>query len=334
MITRAVSSTRAATLRTYYEPNCNAMYMMYQRLRKSKKLRHKESACVVSGTKLIEECFERGEKSIRHLFLDTSSQEWKHSRWKKKAESAGINVTETLNIRGLDFATLTGISGQSNGVAAIVDSPTFLSFTDAATLVNQPNARVLVLDALQDPGNVGTLIRTAYLLNWDLVCLGTGTVDPLNDKVVRSSGGTVWDQKMYVGSINKFIREMVRLPNDAENKEEDEEEEEEEEDNDKIKINGAGSDTDNTRCVRSEKVHYFVADQKGQDMTSQHIHNIQEKERAVLVLGNEGNGPLTPIPKVVGKPTNVSIPIRESKVGSLGVASAGSILMHALIPNR
>ena len=49
--------------------------------------------------------------------------------------------------------------------------------------------RVLVLDAVQDPGNVGTLIRTAAALGTDLVVALPGTVDVWNAKVVRSAMG-------------------------------------------------------------------------------------------------------------------------------------------------
>ena len=43
--------------------------------------------------------------------------------------------------------------------------------------------RVLALDGIQDPGNLGTLTRTALALGWDAVALLPGTCDPFNDKV-------------------------------------------------------------------------------------------------------------------------------------------------------
>lgn len=42
---------------------------------------------------------------------------------------------------------------------------------------------MLVLDGVQDPGNLGTLIRTAAAFRWDAVCLMPGCCDPFNDKV-------------------------------------------------------------------------------------------------------------------------------------------------------
>lgn len=45
--------------------------------------------------------------------------------------------------------------------------------------------RVLALDRVQDPGNLGTLVRTAAALDWDAVFLLPGCCDPFNDKALR-----------------------------------------------------------------------------------------------------------------------------------------------------
>lgn len=50
--------------------------------------------------------------------------------------------------------------------------------------------KVLVLDRLQDPGNVGTIIRTADAMGFDLICMTKGCVDVYNPKVVRSAMGS------------------------------------------------------------------------------------------------------------------------------------------------
>lgn len=47
--------------------------------------------------------------------------------------------------------------------------------------------RLLALDAVQDPGNLGTLLRTALALGWDGALLLPGCADPFSDKVLRSS---------------------------------------------------------------------------------------------------------------------------------------------------
>jgi TrmH family RNA methyltransferase len=52
----------------------------------------------------------------------------------------------------------------------------------AAALGTTDVTRLLALDGIQDPGNLGTLVRTALALGWDAVALLPGTCDPFNDK--------------------------------------------------------------------------------------------------------------------------------------------------------
>ena len=56
---------------------------------------------------------------------------------------------------------------------------------------------VLVLDGIQDPGNVGTLIRSAAWFGVEAVLTGLGTADVYSPKVVRASMGGIWDLALY-----------------------------------------------------------------------------------------------------------------------------------------
>lgn len=51
---------------------------------------------------------------------------------------------------------------------------------------------ILALDTLNDPGNLGTIIRTAEWFGVETIFLGEGSVDPFNAKVVRSSMGSIF----------------------------------------------------------------------------------------------------------------------------------------------
>jgi len=48
----------------------------------------------------------------------------------------------------------------------------------------------LCADGVQNPGNMGTLLRTAHCFNWDAVCLFGDSVDPFNDRCIRSGRGS------------------------------------------------------------------------------------------------------------------------------------------------
>lgn len=51
---------------------------------------------------------------------------------------------------------------------------------------------VLILDQIQDPGNLGTLLRTALALGWEGVMATPGTADFFNDKALRASQGAIF----------------------------------------------------------------------------------------------------------------------------------------------
>ena len=58
--------------------------------------------------------------------------------------------------------------------------------------------RVLILDRLQDPGNIGTAIRNAVAFGFDAVVFLSGCGDPWNDKAVRASAGTLFYIRMVI----------------------------------------------------------------------------------------------------------------------------------------
>ena len=76
------------------------------------------------------------------------------------------------------------------------------------------NRVVLVCDGVSDPGNLGTLLRTAHAFDCDAVITTRGGTDPYNEKCVRSSAGAIlsvpvleWDMDDSVSEIHRWFRE-------------------------------------------------------------------------------------------------------------------------------
>lgn len=83
------------------------------------------------------------------------------------------------------------------GIIAEANIPAF------GTLENKKY--IVALDAVQDPGNLGTIIRTALAFGWEGLFLLEGCCDPWNDKAVRSSKGASFKLPMQSGSWNELL---------------------------------------------------------------------------------------------------------------------------------
>ncbi|SEO90035.1 RNA methyltransferase [Paenibacillus sp. OV219] len=68
-----------------------------------------------------------------------------------------------------------------------------------------PNSLVIVLDGVRDPGNVGTIIRSADAVGADAVILGQGCVDLYNPKTVRSTMGSLFHLPVIEGDLAELL---------------------------------------------------------------------------------------------------------------------------------
>lgn len=76
----------------------------------------------------------------------------------------------------------------------------------------ESRSRVLVLENVQDPGNVGTVLRTADALGIDLVALCGACADPYNPKTVRASMGAVFRQPVIRTELDDLSDVLGGLP--------------------------------------------------------------------------------------------------------------------------
>lgn len=66
----------------------------------------------------------------------------------------------------------------------------------------------LLLDQIQDPGNIGTMVRTADAAGFSGVIFGSGTASPYNPKVVRAMQGSQFHMTLALGDLNKWIKNL------------------------------------------------------------------------------------------------------------------------------
>ncbi len=70
--------------------------------------------------------------------------------------------------------------------------------------------RILLLDNIQDPGNLGTIIRSSVAFNIDTIVLSNDTVDLYNDKVIRSTQGLLFHTNIIRGDLIEVINELKK----------------------------------------------------------------------------------------------------------------------------
>lgn len=75
---------------------------------------------------------------------------------------------------------------------------------------NKIGNKVLILDDIQDPGNLGTIIRSSLAFNIDTIILSNNSVDIYNDKVLRSTEGMIFHLNIIRSDIKE---EILKLKN-------------------------------------------------------------------------------------------------------------------------
>jgi TrmH family RNA methyltransferase len=74
------------------------------------------------------------------------------------------------------------------------------------------NGLTLLLDGIQDPGNLGTIIRTAEWFGVEHIICGTGTADCYNPKVIQSTMGSIFRMKLFYEDLNSFLALNSSVP--------------------------------------------------------------------------------------------------------------------------
>ena len=154
-----------------------------QQIKDARKLQHRRhrervGALLIEGTRLVDDALQSG-ATIQKLFYAPTllvNNEPALALVSRCAAAGIVTIACAEALFGTLAATVT-----PQGVAAIVTLPV-LPFPT-------PLRFALILDQVRDPGNAGTLMRTAEAAGIDAVIFGPETVDPFNDKVVRAGMG-------------------------------------------------------------------------------------------------------------------------------------------------
>jgi RNA methyltransferase, TrmH family len=154
----------------------------------TKKERDKSGTFLVEGFHLVEEALKQGESVIEIIVSDKTGLP---PRW-DSGETPVTLVTEEISNSLTDTEAPQGIYAVCRQVE--------IEVPDAKTY--------LLIDAVQDPGNLGTMIRTADAAGIDAVIVGKGSVDVYNSKVLRSAQGSHFHLPIIRGDLHQWVAQL------------------------------------------------------------------------------------------------------------------------------
>jgi TrmH family RNA methyltransferase len=147
----------------------------YVRSLARRRVRSREGRFVVEGTRLVHEVVRAGIKPALLFY----TQAWAERPEGKRLLSSLRPVEEGDWLVSEEVLTASADTQAPQGVVAVLPW---------VELAPRPGM-ILILDRLRDPGNLGTILRSAEAAGVGLVCLAPGTVDAYNPKVVRGAMG-------------------------------------------------------------------------------------------------------------------------------------------------
>lgn len=170
------------------ESTQNSLVKHWKKLVAVRKERDQSKEFLVEGFHLVEEALKQPGMVMQILVRD----------------DVGIPEEWDAPVIEINDAVVKAISEteQSQGVFAYCKQP------DHDVAEQGGWARVLLIDAVQDPGNIGTMIRTADAAGMDAVILGKGCADPFNPKTVRSAQGSHFHLPVIRGELADWVRRL------------------------------------------------------------------------------------------------------------------------------
>jgi len=153
----------------------NATFKNLKKLSRSVRERRNQDSAVIEGERLVEACLRQRGGAVRVVLAAQAQGQEGAERILRLAPKAAVTVLDSALFRELStFST-------PDGILAVIGIP-------------RPEGRrgegdVLFLDGLQDPGNLGTVLRSAAASGLETVSVSSGSVDPWSPKVLRGGMG-------------------------------------------------------------------------------------------------------------------------------------------------
>jgi len=179
----------------------NPLIKEFKKLSQNRLYRQKVNKIALEGPNLVREALKAGlvPEVIFYTrdYYESSSEEW--------LSEMPVAVMQVILSNSLFKSIAETETPQA--VAAILP---FKSEKDYQVF-EEPSQFILILDRLQDPGNMGTIIRTAAAAGVDRVFFTLGSVDPYCPKVLRSTAGAIFSLPLeFVSEPGKMVIDLKK----------------------------------------------------------------------------------------------------------------------------
>lgn len=155
-----------------------------------KKTRMNEKRFIVEGYHLVNEA---SKTNLLEAVISTDEKELKKINNVKRylVNDAIINkIATTKNPQNI------------LGIVKMLDH----NITNLIPIIKENKTKLIMLDDINDPGNLGTIIRTAAGLGYDGIIMSPNTVDLYNEKVIRSTQGVMFKIPIIKANLQEVIK--------------------------------------------------------------------------------------------------------------------------------
>jgi TrmH family RNA methyltransferase len=161
-----------------------------RQLLREKRARNAEGAFIIEGAKPVYDTILHYPASVQSLVLSADHERHETDQQRDLRTSSGISAFRCSDRM---FSALSAVDSPQ-GILAVVRKPQW----NEDGILEQPKLFGMYCEHLQDPTNVGAIIRTAAALNVDALWLTAESADIYNPKVVRASAGAVLSLPVFV----------------------------------------------------------------------------------------------------------------------------------------
>lgn len=158
-----------------------------------KKYREKEQRFIVEGERSVEQVVENGLVEVETVFV-----------LEGKAVSDQLSAISAF----VEEDVFSEVADTENpqGILAVCKMPKEINPEELA----EESGIIVATDAIQDPGNLGTILRTAAWFGAKALIAGKGSVDVYHPKVVRSTAGATGSIPVITGELEEIFEELEK----------------------------------------------------------------------------------------------------------------------------